>query len=42
MIKINSEKRKKLLTIALLAVLAAVSVVIYVCVGEPMTALVKD
>lgn len=42
MIKINSEKRKKLLTIALLAVLAAVSVVIYVRIGEPMTALVKD
>ena len=42
MIKINSEKRKKLLTIALLAVLVAVSVVIYVRIGEPMTALVKD
>ena len=42
MIRLNTEKRKKLLAIALLAALVAVIVVIYIRVGEPMTALVKD
>lgn len=42
MIRLNTEKRKKLLAIALLALLIAVSAVIYIRVGEPMTALVKD
>lgn len=42
MVKLTRDKWKKILAIALLALLVAVSVVIYVRVGKPMTELVKD